>query len=116
MPDQEPVRVRNWSRRAVLTLAVVTAVGTAAVAALLVNIMERKGESRQTAFRVVELTDDTVDPAIWGKNFPQQYDGYLRTVDQQRTRYGGSEALPRSPTEADPRSLVAQSRLEEDPA
>ena len=32
-----------------------------------------------------------------------------------RTRFGGSEALPRTPTEADPRSIVAQSRLEEDP-
>jgi nitrite reductase (cytochrome c-552) len=44
-----------------------------------------------------------------------QYDAYLRTVDQQRTRFGGSEALPRTPTQADPRSVVAQSRLEEDP-
>ena len=32
-----------------------------------------------------------------------------------RTRYGGSEAVPRTPTQADPRSVVAQSRLEEDP-
>src|SRR5690606_21546729 len=47
--------------------------------------------------------------------FPQQYDLYLRTVDQVRTRYGGSEAIPRAPTDADPRSIVAQSRLEEDP-
>ena len=98
-----------------LTVAVVTAAATAAVAALLVNIMEKKGEAQLTSFRVVELTDDTIDPATWGKNFPQQYDGYLRTVDQQRTRYGGSEALPRSPTEADPRAMVAQSRLEDDP-
>ena len=44
-----------------------------------------------------------------------QYDGYKRTVDQVRTRYGGSEAMPRTPTTADPRSIVAQSRLEEDP-
>jgi nitrite reductase (cytochrome c-552) len=36
-------------------------------------------------------------------------------VDQVRTRFGGSEALPRTPTDADPRSVVAQSRLEEDP-
>jgi nitrite reductase (cytochrome c-552) len=64
---------------------------------------------------VVELTDDTDDPAIWGKNFPLQYDSYRRTVDQVRTRYGGSEALPRTPTDADPRSVVAQSKLEEDP-
>jgi nitrite reductase (cytochrome c-552) len=64
---------------------------------------------------VVELDDDTEDPAVWGKNFPLQYDAYLRTVDQQRTKYGGSEALPHAPTEADPRSVVAQSRLDEDP-
>ena len=77
--------------------------------------MEKKGEAQNSFFRVVELTDDTDDPAIWGKNFPLQYDAYLRTVDQQRTRYGGSEAMPRTPTEADPRSIVAQSRLDEDP-
>jgi nitrite reductase (cytochrome c-552) len=52
---------------------------------------------------------------VWGKNFPLQLDGYRRTVDQVRTRFGGSEAMPRTPTKADPRSIVAQSRLEEDP-
>ena len=82
---------------------------------LLTNIMERKNEARNPFFRVVELTDDTVDPEIWGKNFPLQYDGYKRTVDQTRTRYGGSEAMAHSPTNADPRSYTAQSRLEEDP-
>ena len=115
MSDQKPSGMRGWSRSAVLTVAVVAALGTAAIAALLVNIMERKGEAQNSFFRVVELTDETIDPAIWGKNFPLQYDAYLWTVDQQRTRYGGSEAMLRSPTEADPRSVVAQSRLEEDP-
>jgi nitrite reductase (cytochrome c-552) len=83
--------------------------------ALLMNIMERKQDAKNPFFRVVELTDDTEDAAIWGKNFPIQYDSYKRTVDQVRTRYGGSEALPRTPTDADPRSIVAQSKLEEDP-
>ena len=87
----------------------------AGVTALLVNIFERKQEARAPFFQVVELTDETEDPAVWGRNFPLQYDGYRRTVDQVRTRYGGSEAVPRTPTEADPRSVVAQSRLEEDP-
>jgi nitrite reductase (cytochrome c-552) len=102
-----------------LGLVAVTALITALVAvgalALLINIFERKTEGRNPFYRVVELTDDTVDPATWGKNFPQQYDGYRRTVDQVRTRYGGSEAVPRTPTAADPRSVVAQSKLEEDP-
>ncbi|MBA3950224.1 MAG: ammonia-forming cytochrome c nitrite reductase subunit c552 [Acidobacteria bacterium] len=101
--------------RVVLIAVVAAALGAAAVTALLVNIFERKQEGRDPFFRVVEITDEIDDPAVWGKNFPMQYDSYLRTVDQVRTRYGGSEALPRTPTDADPRSIVAQSRLEEDP-
>jgi nitrite reductase (cytochrome c-552) len=93
----------------------ITALVTLGIVALLVNIFERKQEARNPFYRVVELNDETEDPAIWGQNFPQQYDQYRRTVDQVRTRYGGSEAVPRTPTAADPRSVVAQSRLEEDP-
>lgn len=100
----------------VMVLVAVIAFGAAIFGvAMLTNIMERKNEARNPFYRVVELTDDTVDPAVWGKNFPHQYDSYLKTVDQQRTRYGGSEATPREPSNADPRSIVAQSRLEEDP-
>ena len=104
-------------RRSLLFVGLVAlAVGATVLGlALLVNIFQRKQEARNPFFRVVELTDDTIDPSIWGKNFPLQYDDYLKTVDQVRTRYGGSEAEPRTPTQADPRSVVAQSRLEEDP-
>ncbi|MHB1305597.1 MAG: ammonia-forming cytochrome c nitrite reductase subunit c552 [Limisphaerales bacterium] len=83
--------------------------------ALLTNIMERKQEAKNPYFRVIELTDDIEDPAVWGKNFPVQYDDYRRTVDQVRTKYGGSEAMPRTPSQVDPRSTLAQSKLEEDP-
>ncbi|MBI3006245.1 MAG: ammonia-forming cytochrome c nitrite reductase subunit c552, partial [Ignavibacteriales bacterium] len=76
---------------------------------------ERKEEARNPFYRVVELADTTEDPALWRKNFPMQYDDYSRTVDQVRTRFGGSEAVPKTPTHVDPRSVVAQSRLEEDP-
>ncbi len=103
------------SLRLIAGVAAVAAVATLAIAALLVNIFEHKQEARNPFFRVVDLTDDTEDPAVWGKNFPLQFDGYQRTVDQVRTRHGGSEAVPRTPTDVDPRSVVAQSRLEEDP-
>ena len=110
MPTEKPTRSRA------LVIGMVSAMLVAvAVLLLLVNIVERKQEGRNPFYRVVELNDDTEDPAVWGKNFPFQYDAYLRTVDQVRTRYGGSEAVPRTPTSADPRSIVAQSRLEEDP-
>jgi nitrite reductase (cytochrome c-552) len=93
------------SRR--VTVPIVAAIAAAAAAlvitALLVSIFQRQQESLNPFYRVVELDDETIDPAIWGRNFPQQYDSYRRTVDQVRTRYGGSE------------SIVAQSRLEDDP-
>ena len=111
--NEKPIR-RRRSLRFVGLVALVVLV-TIFGLALLVNIFQRKQEARNPFFRVVELTDDTVDPSIWGKNFPLQYDDYLKTTDQVRTRYGGSEAEPRTPTQADPRSIVAQSRLEEDP-
>ncbi len=108
---------RGWRRNPVRFLAVtavVAGLSAAGGAALLVNILERKQEARNPFYRVVELTDETEDPAVWGKDFPFQYDGYKRTTDQVRTRFGGSEAMPRTPTQADPRSVVAQSKLEED--
>src|SRR5215475_5187999 len=80
--------------------------------ALLMNIFERKQEARNPFYRVVELSDDREDRAVWGKNFPLQYDDYKRTVDQVRTRYGGSEVLFCTPTQADPRSVLFQSRIE----
>src|ERR671910_3017510 len=114
-PDGSARRA-HWRRYRVVYLAVIiTALATVAVTALLVNIFEHKQEARQAFYRVVALDENTDDPAVWGKNFPMQYDGYLRTVDQVRTRFGGSEAVPRTPSQADPRSIVAQSRLEEDP-
>jgi nitrite reductase (cytochrome c-552) len=116
-PPMPPVPNRPQPRRSylpILIIAFTAAVLAAGGAALLINIFERKQEARNPFYRVVELNDETSDPAVWGKNFPLQYDAYRRTVDQQRTRFGGSEAVPRTPTQADPRSVVAQSRLEDD--
>jgi len=103
------------TRRLLFITIILAAVAAIAITALLVNIFEHKQEARNPFFRVVEITDDTEDPAVWGKNFPMQYDQYLRTVDQKRTRYGGSEALPHTPTDADPRTAIARSKLEQDP-
>jgi len=104
-----------WSRLQLWLVGALAAVAAIAITALLVNIFEHKQEAKNPFYRVVELDDHIEDPAIWGKNFPLQFDLYQRTVDMKRTLYGGSEALPHSPTEADPRTVVARSKLEEDP-
>ena len=83
----------------VIGTAIVAGLATLLITGLLVDIFEHRQEARNPFFRVVELDDETIDPAIWGKNFPLQYDAYIRTVDMVRTRYGGSEAEPRPPTE-----------------
>ena len=103
------------TRRRLLIVTLLAAVAAVAVIGVLVTIVQHKQEARNPFFRVVELNDETVDPAVWGRNFPSQFDSYRRTVDQVRTRFGGSEAVPRTPTAVDPRSVVAQSRLDEDP-
>ena len=75
----------------------------------------KKGKpAPQSAAEQVTLTDDTDDPKVWGKLFPLQYELYMKTTDMQRTKYGGSEGVPHSPTDADPRSLVSRSKVEED--
>jgi nitrite reductase (cytochrome c-552) len=111
----EPVdtRDRNYTKWIVVAAlaGVVLAIGGAL---LLANIMERQSEARRPFYNVAPLNDTITDPAVWGRNFPLQYDDYLRTVDQVRTRYGGSEALPLDPTDQDPRSWVSQSRIDED--
>ncbi len=95
-----------------LLIAMLSGVACFFVAYMLTDIFEHKQEARVPFARVVEVTDDTPDPALWGQNFPQQYDDYLKTADMVQTTYGGSEALPRTPTAEDPRDIVSQSKLQ----
>jgi nitrite reductase (cytochrome c-552) len=77
----------------------VTAILTAGLTALLLNIQERKHEAREHFLKLVDLDEDTIDPELWGRNFPRQYDSYKRTVDTERTKHGGSEAIDKLQTD-----------------
>lgn len=82
----------------------VTAVLTAALVAFLLNIRERKEEGKYRHIDVVPLDETTIDPAVWGHNFPREYDGYKQTSITTHTRYGGSEGI--SKLDADPRLKI----------
>lgn len=97
-PTAPPQRTGRWR---FLVVILVTAAVTYGIVALLMNINERKQEANQHYFKIVELTEDVIDPAEWGKNFPRQYDGYKRTADNTSRRHGGSEAI--SKLDEDPR-------------
>ncbi len=86
-------------------LLVGVAAATAGVTALLVSIFERKAEERSPYVRVVDVGEDDTDPAKWGKNWPAEYDSYLRTAITTRTRFGGhggNEAMPEEKIARDP--------------
>ena len=87
-------------------LLVAVGIGSAVVAILvallLTSIFQRKQEAKNPYVRLVDVTEETTDPAPWGTNWSREYDDYKRTVDATRTRFGGSEALPEEKIERDP--------------
>ena len=94
--------LRFWPHALILAAF---AAGTAGLTALLLNINERKAEGRRAYVRLVEVDEETTDPAVWGTNWPKQYDSYRLTALSTRTRFGGhggSEALPEQKIERDP--------------
>jgi nitrite reductase (cytochrome c-552) len=88
-------------------VAIAAAGATVGIMVLKENISQRKKEARETVFRLTTLSEATVDPKEWGKNFPRQYDGYIRTVDVERTRYGGSENFQRLDSDPKLRTIFA---------
>ena len=93
MSEKESIPRSAHVSVAYLATVLLAAAATVGAMALWRNIMERKAEARQHVFQVVPLDENAVDPAEWGKNYPRQYDSYRRTVDVERTRYGGSDAF-----------------------
>ena len=99
--EPQPQKKRGLLVALVIGVFALAAVGAAA---LLVNIAERKEAARHQYVKVVEVTEADTDPAKWGKNWPREYDGYLKTADPTSTKYGGaagaSEGQP-APQKAD---------------
>lgn len=114
MPDspapKKPLFAKPWFL--VLVMAA-TAVLTMLVIALLVNITDKKHEGSTAFAKVVEIDSTTVDPSIWGQNFPSQYEGYLRTAEFVASRHGG--VLEDHDVPGDPRTQIPSSKIEEDP-
>jgi nitrite reductase (cytochrome c-552) len=100
------MKIPRLPTRALLaSLFAFSALAIVAITGLLISIFERKAEARSPYIRTVEVTEDTVDPAVWGINWPRQYDSYKLTAESTRTRFGGhggSEALPEQKIERDP--------------
>src|SRR5437764_5115808 len=91
----------SWPRRLLYPATILlTALLTFGLAALLMNISERKREAGSDFVQLVALDESITDPAVWGKNFPHQYDGYKRTAEMVGDRHGHNESF--SKLEKDP--------------
>lgn len=100
--DQSRNRLPVWVGPAIFLLA-------AAVVVLLgllgFSIMERRWEAARPAIAVTPIAEWEPDNAVWGRNYPRQYESYLRTKDSTtRTKFGGS--FPRDYLDDDPRQVV----------
>lgn len=84
-------------RLALVFVFVGSIIAVVAIAALLMNIEQRKNEAAKPYVRVAEVTEDTTDPSVWGLNWPLEYDFYKKTALRTKTKFGGhggSESLP----------------------
>lgn len=97
-----PTGRKSHPRLAFVAVLVVVTLLAGGIAALLVNIFQRKQEAKNPYMRFVEVTRETTDPAPWGSNWPREYDGYKRTVEATRTNFGGGDAHPAQKAQAEP--------------
>ncbi len=90
--------MKFWKYAALCVGALVVAF---VVTGLLMNISERKREARAPFIEVARVTEDTVDPAVWGRNFPREFESFQKTAEMAPTKYGGS--VPYQKLDRDPR-------------
>lgn len=77
----------------------------ALVAMLAMSVMERRWEAARPEIVVRPLKAFEPDNAVWGQNYPREYESYRMTEDSTtRTKHGGS--FPRDYLEEDPNLVV----------
>lgn len=78
-----------WPWLALIAIFVVAGIG---IGWLLTNIQQRQDEAAVQPARFVEISEFETDPAVWGKNWPIQYNSFMKTQeDGVRTPYAGNE-------------------------
>jgi nitrite reductase (cytochrome c-552) len=92
----------TWIAGMVVLLAVIAVV---LLGLLAVSILERRWEAQRPSMVLTPIAEWEPDNAVWGQNYPREYESYLKTsVDDTRTEYGG--AFPRDYLDEDPRQVI----------
>ena len=87
-PKSSAQPIGDLRRRRRLSSALHCIIG---IGALLMNITTRKTGSRpHPIVKVVDIQDGETDPAVWGQNYPREYDRFMMTQNTDTpTAYGG---------------------------
>lgn len=95
-----------------IVVLVLVAVCAAALTWFLTTIFENKQEAKAPFTHVVNVDETTYDAAVWGQNFPREYEGHIATKEMDTDPL---KTVEREATDEDPRTRVATSKLELDP-
>ncbi|WP_303324418.1 ammonia-forming cytochrome c nitrite reductase subunit c552 [Actinomyces radicidentis] len=110
-PSPEPTTWTGPRKKWVpITVLLVVAVAAGTLTWLLTTIFDHKQEAKTPYTAVVEMDDTTYDPAVWGQNFPLQYDSYKRTIEDT-----DGDFVKVDPTADDPREYHTKSRIDAEP-
>ncbi|MFZ5829730.1 MAG: ammonia-forming cytochrome c nitrite reductase subunit c552 [Planctomycetota bacterium] len=97
--SHEPAAWRGW---VLFWLALLV---TFALGLLAASVVQRRQEAERERRPLVPIAEDETDSAVWGVNFPRQYEAYLEMRDDStRTRFGGS--FPRDYLEETPANVI----------
>ncbi|MHC4517374.1 MAG: ammonia-forming cytochrome c nitrite reductase subunit c552, partial [Planctomycetota bacterium] len=90
---------------AAATIVILAAAVVLLLGILGVSIMERRWEAQRPTMVATPIAEWEPDNAVWGENYPRQYESYRRTsIDDTKTRFGG--AYPRDYLEEDPYQVI----------
>ncbi len=106
MTEQDKTTVKNklpiWAG---LLIMVLTAGVIVLLGLLATSIMERRWEAQRPSLVLQPIAEWEPDNAVWGQNYPREYESYLKTrITDTKTAYGG--AYPRDYLEEDPRQIL----------
>ncbi len=72
---------------------------------LATTFMERRWEAQRPPLVLIPITKSASDSAVWGRNYPREYETYLKTrITDTKTKFGG--AYPRDYLEEDPLQVI----------
>jgi nitrite reductase (cytochrome c-552) len=93
MTSPEPRKGRRLTWLWVALAFFIGLVAMAGIAFLLTNIQTHKNEEVEYPLKTVAIAENELDPAVWGQNFPREYDSFKKTeIDGVETPYGGSKS------------------------